>query len=126
VQVCLLSAIFNEVLQVFLIWLGCLIIPVVGLIEAGGWDGMVEKIRQRWPGDWVHMWSTTGAFDNPMGLQDDEDEVYGAERHHAARRGLREAEGGVHGAPGSPSLYKQKAAVHEGPRPPKRPVLPPV
>ncbi len=64
----LLSAIFNEVLQFFLIWLGCLIIPIVGLIEAGGWDGMVQKIQERWPGDWVHMWSTTGTFDNPMGL----------------------------------------------------------
>src|SRR5690242_4788683 len=36
----LLSAIFNEVLQFFLIWLGALLIPVIGLIEAGGWSGM--------------------------------------------------------------------------------------
>ena len=32
----LLSAIFNEVLQFFLIWLGCLLIPVLGLIQTGG------------------------------------------------------------------------------------------
>ncbi len=64
------SAIFNEVLQFFLIWLGCLIVPVVGLIEAGGWNGMVERIAQNFPGqDFTHMWRTTGSFtDNPMGI----------------------------------------------------------
>ena len=31
------SAIFNEVLQFFLIWAGALLIPILGLIEAGGW-----------------------------------------------------------------------------------------
>jgi solute:Na+ symporter, SSS family len=40
----LLSAIFNEVLQFFLIWLGALLIPILGLIEAGGWSGMVARI----------------------------------------------------------------------------------
>ena len=34
----LFSAIFNEVLQFFLIWLGALLIPILGLIEAGGWS----------------------------------------------------------------------------------------
>ena len=48
----LLSAIFNEVLQFVLIWLGALLIPILGLIEAGGWNGMVaedraERIRAR-------------------------------------------------------------------------------
>src|SRR6185437_4570284 len=37
----LLSAIFNEVLQFVLIWLGALLVAVIGLIEAGGWSGMV-------------------------------------------------------------------------------------
>jgi SSS family solute:Na+ symporter len=32
----LLSAIFNEVLQFVLIWLGALLISIIGLIEAGG------------------------------------------------------------------------------------------
>jgi solute:Na+ symporter, SSS family len=66
----LLSAIFNEVLQFFLIWIGCLVIPVVGLLETGGWAGMVQRIQQNFPGqDFIHMWSTTGAFtDNPMGV----------------------------------------------------------
>src|SRR5437764_9511328 len=40
----LLSAIFNEVLQFFLIWLGALLIPILGLVEAGGWSGMVHRI----------------------------------------------------------------------------------
>src|ERR1700736_6058667 len=37
----LFSAIFNEVLQFFLIWFGALLIPILGLIEAGGWKGLV-------------------------------------------------------------------------------------
>src|ERR1700760_949206 len=37
----LLSAIFNEVLQFVLIWLGALLIAIVGMIETGGWAGMV-------------------------------------------------------------------------------------
>jgi SSS family solute:Na+ symporter len=65
----LLSAIFNEVLQFFLIWIGCLVVPVVGLIETGGWNGMVHRIQTNFPGqDFLHMWSTTGTFSgNPMG-----------------------------------------------------------
>ena len=41
----LLSAIFNEVLQFVLIWLGALLISIIGLIEAGGWNGMVARIQ---------------------------------------------------------------------------------
>ena len=66
----LLSAIFNEVLQFMLIWLGALIIPVLGLVEAGGWSGMVDKIHANFPGgDYTHLWRTMGSFqDNPMGI----------------------------------------------------------
>ena len=65
----LLSAIFNEVLQFVLIWLGALLIPILGLIEAGGWDGMVQKISERFQGDYTHLWSTMGDFgNNPMGI----------------------------------------------------------
>src|SRR6478672_130120 len=35
----LFSAIFNEVLQFFLIWFGALLIPILGMIETGGWQG---------------------------------------------------------------------------------------
>src|SRR5512137_1139992 len=38
------SAIFNEVLQFFLIWAGALLIPILGLIEAGGWNGLQQRI----------------------------------------------------------------------------------
>jgi SSS family solute:Na+ symporter len=66
----LLSAIFNEVLQFVLIWLGALLISIIGLIEAGGWSGMVDKIHHNFPGqDFTHLWRTLGSFqDNPMGI----------------------------------------------------------
>ena len=66
----LLSAIFNEVLQFFLIWLGALVITILGLYEAGGWSGVVHRIHERWPnGDYTHMWSGLGSFTtNPMGI----------------------------------------------------------
>src|SRR5437762_485604 len=66
----LFSAIFNEVLQFFLIWLGALLIPILGLAEAGGWKGLVARIQQNFPGqNFTHAWSTLGHFqDNPMGM----------------------------------------------------------
>src|SRR5690348_9239977 len=66
----LYSAIFNEVLQFFLIWLGALVIPILGLIEVGGWPGLVARIDQRvHSNDYVHLWSTLGTFSgNPMGV----------------------------------------------------------
>ena len=42
----LVSAVLNEVLQFFLIWFGSLLIPILGLIHAGGWSGMMAKIRE--------------------------------------------------------------------------------
>jgi SSS family solute:Na+ symporter len=66
----LLSAIFNEVLQFFLIWLGAILIPVLGLIEADGWTGMVHRIAERFPTqEYTHLWSGLGSFgSNPMGI----------------------------------------------------------
>ncbi|HKS72344.1 MAG TPA: sodium:solute symporter family protein [Terriglobales bacterium] len=66
----LFSAIFNEVLQFFLIWFGALLIPILGLVETGGWSGMVARIQHNFPGqDYTHLWSTLGTFrDNPMGM----------------------------------------------------------
>ncbi len=66
----LLSAIFNEVLQFVLIWLGALLIAILGLIEAGGWSGVKEHIAHNFPGqDYTHLWRTLGHFnDNPMGI----------------------------------------------------------
>ncbi|HEY7307134.1 MAG TPA: sodium:solute symporter family protein [Bryobacteraceae bacterium] len=67
----LLSAIFNEVLQFFLIWLGALLISIIGLTETGGWHGMVQRIVERFPGqDFTHLWAGLGSFtSNPMGIQ---------------------------------------------------------
>jgi solute:Na+ symporter, SSS family len=70
------SAIFNEVLQFFLIWAGALLIPILGLVEAGGWSGLQAKIMQNLtelhvanPGSYTHLWSTLGSFStNPMGI----------------------------------------------------------
>jgi SSS family solute:Na+ symporter len=66
----LFSAIFNEVLQFFLIWFGALLIPILGLIETGGWNGMVARIHQNFPGqDFTHMWGPMHSFSsNPMGI----------------------------------------------------------
>jgi len=64
------SAIFNEVLQFMLIWLGALLIPILGLKEAGGWSGLQQRIATNMgSSDYTHLWSTLGSFkDNPMGI----------------------------------------------------------
>ena len=64
------SAIFNEVLQFMLIWLGALVIPILGLIETGGWTALKDRIAREYAGqDYTHLWSTLGSFqDNPMGI----------------------------------------------------------
>src|SRR6201996_4699484 len=64
------SAIFNEVLQFLLIWLGALLVPILGLIEVGGWSNLRQQILTNLGrSDYVHMWSTLGHFhDNPMGV----------------------------------------------------------
>jgi solute:Na+ symporter, SSS family len=66
----LFSAIFNEVLQFFLIWFGALLIPILGLIETGGWSGMVARIHHNFPGqDFTHLWGPMHSFSsNPMGI----------------------------------------------------------
>ena len=57
------SAIFNEVLQFVLIWLGALLIPILGLIEAGGWTGLQARIAHELGGqDYTHLWRTLGSF----------------------------------------------------------------
>jgi solute:Na+ symporter, SSS family len=63
------SAIFNEVLQFFLIWAGALLIPILGLYEAGGWSNLKVLITQRASNEYVHLWSGLGHFStNPMGI----------------------------------------------------------
>src|SRR6478736_1712729 len=63
------SAIFNEVLQFFLIWAGALLIPILGLYEAGGWGNLKVQIAARSSEQYVHLWSGLGSFtSNPMGI----------------------------------------------------------
>src|SRR6202453_4803616 len=64
------SAIINEVLQFVLIWAGAAMIPILGLIEAGGWTKLKAQIAVNMgTTDYGHMWSTLGHFkDNPMGV----------------------------------------------------------
>jgi SSS family solute:Na+ symporter len=69
------SAIFNEVLQFVLIWGGALLVPILGLIETGGWTGFKARLAHNIqtglvpPGDYTHMWRSMGHFaDNPMGI----------------------------------------------------------
>jgi SSS family solute:Na+ symporter len=64
------SAIINEVLQFVLIWAGAAMIPILGLIEAGGWTKLKAQIAVNvGTTDYNHLWSTLGSFkDNPMGV----------------------------------------------------------
>ena len=66
----LLSAVFNEVLQFFLIWLGTLLVPILGLYEAGGWHHLLATINAAHPGqNFTSLWANLGsANDNPMGM----------------------------------------------------------
>src|SRR2546422_2030854 len=63
------SAIFNEVLQFFLIWAGALLIPILGLVEAGGWTNLKAQIAHNFSTQYVHLWSGLDSFTgNPMGI----------------------------------------------------------
>jgi solute:Na+ symporter, SSS family len=60
------SAIYNEVLQFFLIVLGFAPLAIMVLYKAGGWSG----IQQRLPQVMTHSWHGLGdASQNPMGVE---------------------------------------------------------
>jgi SSS family solute:Na+ symporter len=78
----LTSAIYNEVLQFFLIVLGFLPLVYLGLKSVGGWDSLVTKLsvvatnpanpagRALAPGAWTESWShMNSASANPMGVE---------------------------------------------------------
>lgn len=74
----LTSAIYNEVLQFFLIVLGFLPLVFVGLRDIGGWSGLVAKMNEAglahqppYPsGTLTSVWHTMGTpADNPMGVE---------------------------------------------------------
>src|SRR5487761_2600479 len=55
------SAIFNEVLQFVLIWGGALLVPILGLIQAGGVAGLKARIITNLHSDtYFHLWRDTG------------------------------------------------------------------
>jgi SSS family solute:Na+ symporter len=61
----LTSAVYNEVLQFFLIVLGIAPVVFVGLYEAGGWHGITDNLAPAM----VHAWKYMGSADeNPMGV----------------------------------------------------------
>ena len=74
----LTSAIYNEVLQFFLIAMGFLPLVVLGLWDVGGWEGLKTKLdivaqarpEHYPPGPWTHVWANMGsASPNPMHVE---------------------------------------------------------
>src|SRR5579872_1370747 len=62
----LTSAIYNEVLQFFLIVLGFSPLAILSLMKAGGWHAMAARL----PAVMTHSWKYMGhASDNPMGVE---------------------------------------------------------
>jgi len=72
----LTSAIYNEVLQFFLIVFGLAPLVFIGLGHVGGWSGMMARLSEAsvragfQPGAWGQSWRHLGnAADNPMGVE---------------------------------------------------------
>src|SRR5271165_4067203 len=62
----LTSAIYNEVLQFFLIVLGFAPLSILAVVKAGGWAGMSAHIPQVMTHSWKYMDKSS---DNPMGVE---------------------------------------------------------
>jgi SSS family solute:Na+ symporter len=72
----LTSAIYNEVLQFFLIVAGFIPLVLLGLKDVGGWPGLTQRLAETAqqagfaPGAWSDSWSHMGsAAANPMGVE---------------------------------------------------------
>jgi SSS family solute:Na+ symporter len=79
----LTSAIYNEVVQFFLIVLGFVPLVFLGLREAGGWSGLADKLSALMsktgpvnpettypPGTWTSVWTPIASPEtNPMGVE---------------------------------------------------------
>lgn len=70
------SAIYNEVLQFFIIVIGLLPIVVLSMMDMGGWEGLKENLapvvseKGYAPDTWTTTWKYTGsATTNPMGVE---------------------------------------------------------
>jgi SSS family solute:Na+ symporter len=63
------SAIYNEVLQFFMIVFGIAPLAYIALKNVGGWDGLQAKLLASGQGaDALHSWAQTGGTANPMGV----------------------------------------------------------
>ncbi|GAA3766491.1 sodium:solute symporter family protein [Micromonospora maritima] len=62
------GAIYNEVLQFFVIIAGLVPITVIGLVKVGGVNGLMDAVRESKLGEaGLHAWQGTGSTDNPLG-----------------------------------------------------------
>ncbi len=62
------SAIYNEVLQFFVILAGLVPVAVLGLMKVGGINGLFDKVRHSALGEaGLHTWANTGTSHNPLG-----------------------------------------------------------
>ncbi|WFE42039.1 sodium:solute symporter family protein [Micromonospora sp. WMMD998] len=62
------GAIYNEVLQFFVIIAGLVPITVIGLVKVGGVNGLMDAVRGSRLGEaGLHAWQGTGSTDNPLG-----------------------------------------------------------
>lgn len=62
------GAIYNEVLQFFVIIAGLVPITVIGLVKVGGWSGLMDSVRDSKLGEaGLHAWEGTGSTANPLG-----------------------------------------------------------
>lgn len=63
------SAIYNEVLQFFMIVFGIAPLAYIALKDVGGWEGLVGKLQASPQGQGaLHSWAQTGSTANPMGV----------------------------------------------------------
>lgn len=63
------SAIYNEVLQFFMIVFGIAPLAYIALKDVGGWEGLVVKLQASPQGQGaLHSWAETGSTANPMGV----------------------------------------------------------
>ncbi|MFC4019394.1 sodium:solute symporter family protein [Micromonospora sp. GCM10011542] len=64
------GAIYNEVLQFFVILAGLIPVTVIGLVKVGGVSGLMDAVRDSKLGEaGLHAWQDTGGTDNPLGAQ---------------------------------------------------------
>ncbi|MET8267965.1 sodium:solute symporter family protein [Micromonospora arida] len=64
------GAIYNEVLQFFVILAGLIPVTVIGLVKVGGWNGLMDAVGDTKLGEaGLHAWQDTGSTANPLGAQ---------------------------------------------------------